>query len=181
MTAFLALATFLFLLMAVATVPAYAGWISLWKFGAASRRPPRKLGWAAIGSFSAAIIFFVTFGLTAERPPSGSTANADKPPTAIAKPSAAPAPHTEAVAAPPPAKPAYCASPAAMRLVECGWTEESQRRQDAEDARAEADRDAMFRYLRQKIVSECEKPVSEMTLDEIEDCNSQGMRALRGR
>jgi hypothetical protein len=86
-------------------------------------------------------------------------------------------------------KPAYCSGPGAYRLSECGLTEKQALEAEAAAAAGRSPRassgdhtDAAFQYLSQQAKKICDsKPVSQMTMEDIEDCNKPGMRLLRQR
>lgn len=129
----LALLLVLALLMAGAASFAYAGWLGLRKLGTIESRPPRKLKWTALGAIGASVICIATFGITAPTKPALRDASAEP---SIPMPPQPPASVPSVVAAAPkPATPDYCSTKAAARLLECGWTEEKQRKLDAEAER----------------------------------------------
>lgn len=84
-------------------------------------------------------------------------------------------------------KPTYCSGPGAYRLSECGLTEKQAREAEAAAAAkrsptgTSSNTDAAYQWLSQQAKSLCDRPISKMSLDDIEDCNKPGMRALRER
>jgi hypothetical protein len=73
------------------------------------------------------------------------------------------------------ALPSYCANGAGYLLIECGWTQERQRQQEAaEQRRIEADLDAKApRIGAFQNWQDCkEKPVSQLSYDELQNCDS---------
>jgi hypothetical protein len=78
--------------------------------------------------------------------------------------------------------PSYCKDKAATyRLPECGLSERERREIDQAPERRAADAEAFYRYLGQKAGAICNKPLAQMTMEDVEDCNRPGMRALRGK
>jgi hypothetical protein len=75
--------------------------------------------------------------------------------------------------------PAYCKNQAATyRLPECGLSQGEQTKIEGKE-RSEAE--ASYNYWSAKAHAMCDKPLSQMTMEDIEDCDRPGMRLLRER
>lgn len=80
-----------------------------------------------------------------------------------------------------PARPSYCQNKAATyRLPECGVSESERRELDAAPERERANAEAFYQYWSAKAHTMCDKPIAQMTMEDVEDCKRPGMRLLRG-
>lgn len=87
----------------------------------------------------------------------------------------------QAAPAPPAAMPAYCGETGTDRLPQCGWTPEKQKAMDdAEQKQKDAERWVAERFMR---AADCNKPASQMSPTEVDDCRSDpgGIPWARGR
>lgn len=87
--------------------------------------------------------------------------------------------HDAAPAASIAGRPDYCKNkPATYRLPECGLSDSERREIDELPAKKAAEAEAFYRYFSQQAHDICDRPVSQLSMQDIADCNKPGMRVL---